>query len=455
MRMCQFVTVGITTNLATPPAPCHLIRTMEAFSDTRYAAYRILTQVLDRRQSLDGVLEADEVLARFSTRDRGFVRLLTATVLRRLGTLDHAIEGALTIPDLDPSARHVLRIGLVQLRYLHTPPHAAISTAVDLAQNVCPRLKGFVNAVLRRHADLTWDESPSAALPAGLFRRWVAAYGEDRAAAIALALREEPPLDITVKADPDGWAARLGATVMPLGTLRRDVETVHALPGFAEGEWWVQDLAASLPVKLMGDLAGRTVYDLCAAPGGKTAQLAAAGAQVTAVDRSPQRLKRLKENMARLRLQVATVDADAVLWQAPPADAVLLDAPCLATGTIRRHPDIPWQKSAQDLESLAALQSRLLDRASMRVKPGGMLVYCTCSLEPEEGERQVEAFLARNAGFRRNPIATVELPGLEMLLTSEGDLRALPCTLTEQGGMDGFYVARLAAPSRDGVALSL
>ena len=418
---------------------------MDAFSDTRYAAYRILTQVLDRRQGFDGVLEADEVLARFSGRDRGFVRLLTATVLRRLGTLDKAIEGALTIPDLDPSARHVLRIGLAQLRYLHTPPHAAISTAVDLAQNVSPRLKGFVNAVLRRHAELDWDESPSAALPAGLFRRWVTAYGEEQAAAIALALRVEPPLDITVKSDPSGWAARLTAFMMPLGTLRREVEAVQALPGFAEGEWWVQDLAASLPVKLMGDLAGRTVYDLCAAPGGKTAQLAAAGAQVTAVDRSAQRLKRLKENMDRLRLQVTTVDADAALWQAPPADAVLLDAPCLATGTIRRHPDIPWLKSAQDLESLAALQSRLLDRAATLVRPGGMLVYCTCSLEPEEGERQVEAFLARHAGFRRNAITATELPKFEMLVTPEGDLRALPCYLPEQGGMDGFYVARLAA----------
>jgi 16S rRNA (cytosine967-C5)-methyltransferase len=453
---------------------------MPTVLDSRLAALRVLEAVLDRRQPFDHVLEHENLLAHLEPRDRAFARLLSATVLRRLGTLDGAIRGALTQDTLPKPIWHVLRLGLGQLRYLKTPPHAAISTSVDLANEVEPRLKGLVNAILRKHESLAYDETPSINLPSWLWTRWVEAYGEDKATAIAATALEEAPLDITVACDPAGWSGKLDARIMPLGTLRREAGgSVADMPGFAEGAWWVQDIAASLPVKLLlnsplprgeADAPGAAgegtdgfnpltqpsprgrgedrplVFDLCAAPGGKTAQLAASGARVVAVDRSPQRLKRLQANMQRLKLDVMTqvADAAAFAWT-EKADAILLDAPCLATGTLRRHPDIPYLKTQEDLEALVALQARLLDHAATLLKPGGTLVYCTCSLEPEEGERQVESFLARHPGFVRVPVTAAELPGMEMLVTLSGDVRALPHYLEGKGGMDGFYVARLAA----------
>jgi 16S rRNA (cytosine967-C5)-methyltransferase len=415
--------------------------------DARFIAYRVLESVLDRGQAFDHVLENSPGLSRLEPRDRGFVRLLTATVLRHLGTLDHAVTSALTHDDMPSSAWNVLRMGLTQLHYLKTPPHAAISTSVDLAAIVAPRLKGLVNAVLRRHESLAFDDSPAVNLPDWLWARWVAHYGEPTAMAMAEACAHEAPLDITVKAEAPFWAEALNATIMPMGTLRRDPGGgVVGLPGFEEGAWWVQDLAASLPVGLMGDVSGKTVYDLCAAPGGKTAQLAAGGAKVTAVDRAANRLRRLQDNLGRLRLTADTVIADATAWTpSAKADAILLDAPCLATGTLRRHPDIPWLKTAADLEALVALQARLLDHAATLLQPGGTLVYCTCSMEPEEGEQQVESFLARTPGMARRAITPAELPGLEMAVTAEGDVRILPHYLAGQGGIDGFYIARLAA----------
>ncbi len=417
---------------------------IDPHTTARAVALGLLQTVLDRRQPLDIALEANAAMEALEARDRGFARLLVATVLRHLGTLDHAIDGALTQPDLHPAARHILRLALAQLRYLGTPPHAAISSAVDLADGHAPRLKGLVNAILRRHDTLVFDESPAINMPPWLWQRWEAAYG-DAAAAIVAASLAEAPLDFTVKGNPGDWAAPLEAQLMPMGTLRRQAGGgVEMLPGFDQGAWWVQDLSASLPVKLMGDLAGKIVFDLCAAPGGKTARLCAAGATVTALDRSRPRLKRLQQNLDRLKLQAEVVAADAASWRPDLlADAILLDAPCLATGTMRRHPDIPWLKTAADLESLAALQARLLDHAATLLKPGGMLVYCTCSLEPEEGGEQVEAFLARNGKFARQAISADELPGLADLLTQKGDIRALPMHLAEHGGMDGFFVARL------------
>jgi 16S rRNA (cytosine967-C5)-methyltransferase len=411
---------------------------------SREIALDLLIGVLDRRQPLDILLESNRDLAALEARDRGFARVLVSSVLRHLGALDHAIDGALTEPDLKPVTRHILRLGLAQLRYLNTPPHAAISSAVDLAEIRAPRLKGMVNAILRRHEDLIFDDSPAINMPPWLWQRWVSTYGEEQAAAIVVASLREAPLDFTVK-DRGDWAAQLDAQELPLGTLRREAGgAIEALPGFAEGAWWVQDLAASLPVKLMGDLAGKTVFDLCAAPGGKTAQLCATGAIVTAVDRSKPRLKRVTQNLERLGLQATIVTADAAAWQPDTkADAILLDAPCLATGTIRRHPDLPHLKTAADLESLVQLQARLLDHASTLLNPGGMLVYCTCSLEPEEGEGQITAFLARNSAFVRLPIGQAELPGLEMIITIKGEIRAFPTCLEDRGGMDGFFVARM------------
>ncbi len=279
--------------------------------------------------------------------------------------------------------------------------------------------------------------------------RWIATYGEATARAIAAANSREPALDLTVKSgDPELWAARLGGRVLPTGTVRVIAHgAITALPGFAEGAWWVQDAAAALPVRLFGDVTGRRVADLCAAPGGKTAQHAAAGARVTAVDRAPARLSRVRENLTRLSLAAELVVADVAEWTAEPFDAVLLDAPCSSTGTIRRHPDVPWLKSAADIAKLAALQRRLIERAAALTKPGGTLVYCTCSLEPEEGEHIVADLLAHEPSLRHAPIAAAEVFGCGEFITKEGDLRTLPCHFPDAesrlAGLDGFYAARL------------
>jgi 16S rRNA (cytosine967-C5)-methyltransferase len=283
------------------------------------------------------------------------------------------------------------------------------------------------------------------------------AYGEARAAAIARALLEEPPLDFTVKrpAESAQWAEALHAPMLPGGTLRRaphDPERPQRLdeaPGFGEGAWWVQDFAASLPVKLLGDVFGKRVLDLCAAPGGKTAQLAAAGAKVTALDRAQDRLQRLKQNLDRLGLIAECDAADATLWNAGPVDQrggfdiALLDAPCSSTGTLRRHPDVAWLKDPRDIAKLSAAQDRLIDAALRLARPGGTLLYCVCSLQPEEGPERIAAALARHGDLKRAPLTEGDVFGLGELLTPEGDLRTLPCHLAEQGGMDGFYAARL------------
>jgi len=248
-----------------------------------------------------------------------------------------------------------------------------------------------------------------------------------------------------VSRDPAGWAERLEATILPTGTLRRAAGGAIAnMAGYAEGAWWVQDAAAAIPVKLFGPLTDRRIIDLCAAPGGKTAQLAAGGAQVTAIDRSPRRIDRMKGNLARLSLNVETVCADAVAWKPPSrVSGVLLDAPCTATGAIRRHPDVPHLKTPEDVVRLATVQERLLHAAIDMLEPGGTLVYCTCSLEPEEGPRQIARLLARSLPVVRRPIEPAELGGLTELITPEGDLRTLPCHLAEYDGIDGFFAARL------------
>jgi 16S rRNA (cytosine967-C5)-methyltransferase len=282
--------------------------------------------------------------------------------------------------------------------------------------------------------------------------RWTAHYGESTAKAIATAIGHEPPLDLTVKSDAAHWATRLHGEALPTGTVRTSLQgPIAMLPGFSEGRWWVQDAAAALPVRLFGDLAGRRIADLCAAPGGKTAQLVQAGADVTAIDRSPNRVARLRENLGRLSLGARALVADAVEWQDDAAgegfDGILVDAPCSATGTIRRHPDVAWLKQDSDIAALTALQSRLLQKALALLKPGGTLIYCTCSLEPEEGEQVVAVLLASEAGVRRAPVSAAEVAGLEDIVTPAGDLRTLPCHLVHAdpklSGLDGFYAARL------------
>jgi len=421
--------------------------------DARAIALDVFEAVLHRRRPLDETLAANRDLARLEPRDRAFARLVVATVLRRLGQIDAAIDGRMErpLPAKRAVVRDILRLGVAQIAFLDTAPHAAVDTSVALAHTRSQAsLAGLVNAVLRRIAEagsLPPDDPRHLNVPDWLWDSWTAAYGLETAAAIASAHLVEAPLDITPK-DPDAlahWAAALGAEILPTSSLRRQAggDPVQ-LPGFAEGAWWVQDAAAALPARLMGDVSGRRVADLCAAPGGKTAQLAVAGAAVTAVDISAKRLDRLRQNLGRLGLAAELVVADAVDWMPPEQfDAVLLDAPCTATGTLRRHPDIAWTKSPDDVVRLAALQGRLLEAALRIVKPGGMLVYATCSLQPEECEQRIAALLAAGAGAERLPAGPGEFPGLEVAITAAGDLRTLPCHWSESGGIDGFYACRL------------
>lgn len=423
----------------------------------RQIAADILEGVLRRSRAFDDELEQHSVaLAALEDRDRALVRMLAATVLRRLGTLK-GIIGAMLERPLPPQvarAETALLLGAAQILFLDVPDHAAVDLSVRLvrAEKHAARHAGLVNAVLRRIAregrrDLANLDTTSLDTPHWLIARWAQHYGADKARVIAAANLHEPALDLTVKRDPQIWAERLGGRVMPNGTVRLIAHgPITALPGFAEGDWWVQDAAASLPMRLLGDVRAKSVADLCAAPGGKTAQLANADARVTAVDRSAPRLKRLSENLARLGLQAETIAADATTWSGGPFDAILLDAPCTATGTIRRHPDIPWIKGENDLKKLTALQRRLLDHAVTLLKPGGTLVYCTCSLEAEEGENQIAALLARDPRLRRHPVAAQEVSD-SAFVTPDGDMRTLPCHWADAdsrlAGLDGFYAARL------------
>ncbi|MEE8271765.1 MAG: transcription antitermination factor NusB [Alphaproteobacteria bacterium] len=423
----------------------------------RRAAFDLLRAVLAHKRRLDDAFEGAADVAALAPRDRAFVRLLVATALRRLGQLDALIRHALDrrLPRQAVASRDVLRLGLSQLLFLGTPPYAAIGTSVALVEAVgLGRFKGLVNAVLRRLARegpavLAAQDAARLNTPDWLWDAWSGTYGEDVARAIADAHLAEPPLDITVKDDAAEWAERLDATVLPTGALRRTGGgAVDGLPGFAAGAWWVQDAAAALPARLLGDPAGRRVADLCAAPGGKTAQLAAAGARVTAVDRSTKRLDRLRANLARLDLAAECVVADAAGWRPDvPFDAVLLDAPCSATGTIRRHPDIPWLKTADDVARMVEAQARLLAHAVDLVRPGGVLVWCTCSLQPEEGEAQIDRLLAGGAPVARQAIEAAEVGGLAEIVTARGEVRSLPCHAAAWGGLDGFHIARLR---RDG-----
>ena len=421
-------------------------------SAARSVAFDLLRAVLAKKTPLDEALVAHDGMGWLPDRDRGFARTLVATTLRRLGHVDRLIDGCLSQPlPLKASAvRDVLRIAATELLVLKVAPHAAVDSAVNLVRSRGhEKFANLTNAVLRRldrEARETIDTLPALdALPDWLADSWRETYGAETAEAMAAAVQREPVLDITVKTDPDHWAAELGAEILPTGSLRRPIEgRIDALPGFSEGAWWVQDAAAALPVRLLGDVAGRTVVDLCAAPGGKTAQLAALAANVIAVDRSAKRVKRMQENLARLDFAATCVTGDAAKWKPPlPVDAVLLDAPCSATGTVRRHPDIPWLKSAGDVAKLVALQDRLLDAAFSIVKPGGRVVFCTCSLEREEGASRIDALLARNQGVKRVPIDPQEVGGLAELITDAGDLRTRPDHLPDAGGMDGFYACRL------------
>lgn len=417
----------------------------------RQAALAAIEAVLRRRTALDDSFEGQSDLPQA---ERAFARRLAAVTLRRLGQIDALIDHCLAspLPAKSVAVRDVLRLGVAQLMFADIPAHAAVDTTVEIARaRGLPAHLKLVNAVLRRLARegaslVAAQDAARLNTPKWLWNSWVTAYDEDTARAIADAHLVEPALDFTVKTDRDAWSDALEAAIMPTGTLRRAAGVqVSALPGYDDGAWWIQDLAAALPARLLDDVAGKRVADLCAAPGGKTAQLAAAGAGIIALDRSEPRLRRLKANLARLHLSAEVVTADAAAWRPEqPLDAVLLDAPCSATGTLRRHPDALWLKRPEDVAKLVLVQDRLLDAAIEMVKPGGTLVYCVCSLQPEEGPERIRALLAR-AGERVKlvPVRPDEIGGLAEAITPEGFLRTLPCHLPEDGGMDGFFAARL------------
>lgn len=424
----------------------------------RRAALDILERVRDGA-SLDDALALTRSFAELEGPDRGFARALASTVLRRRGSLDHVLGAYIDrpLPKKAMRAMDILRLAAAQSLFLDTPAHAAVATAVDLAgerQEIAGYAK-LINAVARKVAKAgpaaVASLPPRTDTPGWLWRAWERRYGPARARQIAEAHRREAPLDLTLKdpASADRWLERLKedypeAEKLAFGSLRlKGVRNVTALAGFDDGAWWVQDAAASLPAKLLGDVAGKRVLDLCAAPGGKTLQLAAAGAQVVAIDKSGDRLKRLSENLQRTNLQATTVKEDVLRWSSQnKADAILLDAPCTATGTIRRHPDIPWSKDETDLAALTALQASMIDHALTLLKPGGVLVYCVCSLQPEEGEAQAKTALSRHENLARRAVAPEEIGGLAEAINGAGDMRTLPYMLGERGGMDGFFAAR-------------
>ena len=425
----------------------------------RFAADALLA-ILHQRRSLEEAFEIGELGATFRNledRDRGLVRMIVATALRRVGSLQTVLERYLEggWPE-DVRVHGVLLSGAAQILLLDVPDHAAVDLSVRLASEFRnKRYAGLVNAVLRRVATegraVLDTLDPAIDTPEWLRERWLNAYGRENLNAIAQAHRIEPALDITPKENPAALAQILDGIVLPTGSVRVTGKgLVTELPGYSEGGWWVQDAAATIPAQLLGNLRGLRVADLCAAPGGKTAQLANAGAKVIAVDRSAQRLKRLKQNLERLQLEAEIVCADAATWSAAPLDAILLDAPCSATGTIRKHPDIPWQKQPEDLARLTELQRRLLDNAANLLKPGGLLVYSTCSLEPEEGEAQIAALLARRGEFERVPVSETEA-GDSRAVTDQGDLRTLPFYFRHEdprlSGCDGFFASRLRRKS--------
>jgi 16S rRNA (cytosine967-C5)-methyltransferase len=416
--------------------------------EARLAAGVLLNAALEGRGGLDTALSFREV-ADLPGPDRAFARAVAMAALRRLGEIDQILDRKLQkAPPL--AVRTILRVALAQTLVLETPAFAAVSTAVKLAEREVKTrpYKNLVNAVLRgierEGPGLTTAESN---LPEWLAARWRATYGEATLTGLALAAREEPATDLSLKPEVDAAAVAeaLDGEVMAGNTVRTGRRgDLSTWPGFEDGIWWVQDAAAAVPVRLLAPKAGESIVDFCAAPGGKTLQIAASGASVVALDRSDKRLDRLRANLARTGLSAEVVAVPAEDWEDPRAfDAVLLDAPCTATGTFRRNPEVLRATKPADVAKLADVQHRLLDAAAERVKPGGRLVYCVCSLEREEGETQIIAFLRRNPAFRTAPAVPAGVGAPSEALTPDGWLRVLPSMWAEKGGLDGFFIARL------------
>ena len=423
----------------------------------RRTALDMLCNVVDRKNALDITLDTSDDFANMEQRDRAFTRMLLTTTLRRLGQIDDLINFAQSRPDArqTPLVQNILRLGVTQLFFMAVPDHASVDTSVRLVEQVgMAKQKGFVNAILRKlsrdgASRIANQDAGRLNTPQWLLKIWIEDYGLKIAAQIAQANMSEAPLDITVKDKGERayWGNLLQSFELSTGTLRRNTGgNIREMEGFDSGKWWVQDAAAAIPATLFGDVSGHHVIDMCAAPGGKTLQLAAMGANVCAIDRSATRLKRLEENLERMELkdQVNIEISDAAIWTTnEPAQRILLDAPCSATGTIRRHPDTGYLKSPKDIERLASIQERLLAHAGEMLGVGGLLIYCTCSLQKDEGERQIEHFLGSNPNFKRVSIKPEEIGGYGEIINEHGDLRIMPYNLASQGGMDGFFVSRL------------
>jgi 16S rRNA (cytosine967-C5)-methyltransferase len=419
----------------------------------RQLALDALIAVRRRGRPLDEAMD-EETTQALEPRDRGFARALITTAIRRQGQIDAILK--ILVPKALPRsagpAPEILVLLAAELLFLKVAAHAAVSSAVNLAaaDRNAQAFRGLINAVGRKlsaegEAMTAPQDAGELNTPPWLYQSWTKAYGRETARAIAEAHLGEAPLDLTAKGDPGPWVEPLEATLMPNGTLRRWAGgRIESLEGFEQGAWWVQDLAASLPVALFGPVQGKRILDLCAAPGGKTLSLAANGAQVTAIDRSGPRLQRLRENLQRTGLTAQVIEADGASFGGIlPFDGVLIDAPCSSTGTLRRHPDVAWAKRIQDLAPLSALQDRLLANGAKLVDVGGTLVYAVCSLQPEEGEARIAQFLIMNPSFQRRAITASEIFGMGELINAQGDLRALPCHLQRLGGLDGFFAARL------------
>ena len=425
-------------------------RDNSSLASRRLAAFAV-KEVMENNQPLEQVLAGQPQYRALEGRDRAFVRLIAATTFRRMGQIDVALK---------PFVRQrptklvyaALQTATAQLLYLGTPAHAAVGETVSMLKSRGSS-KGFANmanAVLRNIVDqgpkLAGAQPPKVNIPGWIRGEWERAYGRQAGRKMSAQLMKDPVLDVSVKSDPSGWAEKLDGEVIGASSVRLGkIGDVPALEGFDDGEWWAQDVAATLPVEILGDVAGKRVLDMCAAPGGKTMQLAARGALVTALDKSEGRLERVKKNLERTKLTADIVCADALDWTPDGElfDVVLLDAPCSATGTFRRHPDVLYNRTPKDVSNLVRLQDKLLAKAAEFVKPGGTLIYCTCSLMPKEGQPRVDTFLQNVPDFRLIPI--IEATGLALPedAFSGGSLRSLPYYLEDKGGMDGFFIAQL------------
>ncbi|WP_421693023.1 RsmB/NOP family class I SAM-dependent RNA methyltransferase [Aestuariivirga sp.] len=423
--------------------------------EVRLLATTLLRMCLERRLPVEDAVSGSDKASSLPPRDRALLSTLLLTSFRHRGEVEAILAKLLDkpLPRKSGSARDILVLGVTQLLFLDMPPHAVIDLAVRSAKadRNALHFSGLVNAVLRKAALMGPEfrmslDAVRLNTPDWLWNRWTRAYGEDTTRSIALANADRPGLDLSFKDDSASWLELLEGVCLPNGQLRLPVAHVPVpeLAGFAEGAWWVQDVASSIPARLFGDLNGKRILDLCAAPGGKTLQLASLGAEVTAVDISEQRLRRLTQNLARtgLAAEIRTLDMFDPGLEDCGWDGVLLDAPCSATGTIRRHPELPYLKDESQVLELAGQQRRMLRRAAELVKPGGMLVYCSCSLEPEEGESQIRSFLRRDERFEIVPAAGSVGP--EESLTAEGWIRTLPSMrFGSAQGMDGFFAAGL------------